>query len=45
MKKKYKLEQLRILDNGLPIHVLMTDYSGRGIDTEEDLKAFMEIHG
>ncbi len=44
-EKKYKLEQLRILDNGLPIHVLLTDYSGRGIDTEEDLNAFMEIHG
>jgi len=44
-EKKYKLEQLRILDNGLPIHVLMTDYSGRGIDTEEDLKAFIETHG
>lgn len=44
-EKKYKLEQLRVLDNGLPIHVLMTDYTGRGIDTEEDLKAFMEIHG
>jgi len=44
-EKKYKLEQLRILDNGLPIHVLMTDYSGRGIDTEKDLKAFMETHG
>lgn len=44
-EKKYKLEQLRVLDNGLPIHVHMTDYTGRGIDTEEDLNAFMEIHG
>jgi len=44
-EKKYKLEQLRILDNGLPIHVLMTDYTGRGIDTEEDLNAFIESYG
>ncbi len=44
-EKKYKLEQLRVLDNGLPIHILMTDYTGRGIDTEEDLNAFMKTHG
>jgi len=41
-EKKYRLEQLRVLDNGLPIHVIMTDYAGRGIDTEDDLKAFMK---
>ena len=44
-EKKYRLEQLRGLDNGLPIHVILTDYTGRGIDTEEDLKAFLEQHG
>ena len=44
-EKKYRLEQLRALDNGLPIHVILTDYTGRGIDTEEDLKAFLEQHG
>ena len=44
-EKKYRLEQLRILDNGLPIHVLMTDYTGRGIDTEKDLNAFIENYG
>ncbi len=44
-EKKYKLEQLRVLDNGLPIHILMTDYTGRGIDTEEDLNAFMKTYG
>ena len=44
-EKKHRLEQLRVLDNGLPIHVIMTDYTGRGIDTEEDLNAFLENHG
>jgi len=44
-EKTQKLEQLRVLDNGLPIHVIMTDYTGRGIDTEEDLKAFAETNG
>jgi len=44
-EKKHRLEQLRVLDNGLPIHVIMTDYTGRGIDTEEDLNAFVENHG
>jgi len=44
-EKTHKLEQLRVLDNGLPIHVIMTDYTGRGIDTEEDLKAFAETNG
>ena len=31
------LEQLRALDNGIPIKVAMTDYPHRGIDTKEDL--------
>jgi|TARA_B100001079_G_scaffold238066_1_gene221495 3-deoxy-manno-octulosonate cytidylyltransferase (CMP-KDO synthetase) len=44
-EKQHRLEQLRILDNGLPIHVLMTAYSGRGIDTKEDLDAFVKAHG
>lgn len=43
-EKKYRLEQLRALDNGLPIHVIMTDYAGRGIDAEEDLRTFLEKH-
>ena len=44
-EKTHKLEQLRVLDNGLPIHVIMTDYTGRGIDTEGDLKAIAETNG
>ncbi|MBN2017763.1 MAG: 3-deoxy-manno-octulosonate cytidylyltransferase [Candidatus Cloacimonetes bacterium] len=38
LEKTEKLEQLRLLENGIPIKVIVTDYSGFGIDTEEDIK-------
>jgi 3-deoxy-manno-octulosonate cytidylyltransferase (CMP-KDO synthetase) len=31
-----KLEQLRALENGIPIAVLQVDYDGIGVDTPED---------
>ncbi|MEK7291394.1 MAG: 3-deoxy-manno-octulosonate cytidylyltransferase [Planctomycetota bacterium] len=37
-----KLEQLRALSNGYKIKVAITSYASRGIDTKEDLMAFME---
>ena len=37
-----KLEQLRVLSNGFKIKVAITNYTSRGIDTKEDLMAFME---
>lgn len=33
-----KLEQLRLLENGIRIKMVKTDYDGVGIDTPEDLK-------
>jgi len=36
----FNLEQLRALDNGIPIKVVLTDYPYRGIDTEGDLNQF-----
>ncbi|MBN1327612.1 MAG: 3-deoxy-manno-octulosonate cytidylyltransferase, partial [Candidatus Cloacimonetes bacterium] len=33
-----KLEQLRMLENGIPIKMIETQYSGFGIDTPEDLE-------
>ncbi|GAB1365375.1 3-deoxy-manno-octulosonate cytidylyltransferase [Candidatus Cloacimonadaceae bacterium] len=36
-----KLEQLRALENGIPIRMVYTDYQGIGVDTPEDL-ALME---
>ncbi len=34
-----KLEQLRLLENGIDIWVMETPYDTRGVDTEEDLEA------
>ena len=39
MEKLEKLEQLRILDNGHPIHVVETDKDSIGVDRPEDLQA------
>ena len=40
MKKKFRLEQLRALDNGIQIDVMYTQNSPLGVDTMDD---FMEI--
>ncbi len=39
------LEQLRVLENGYDIKVLITNYEGIGIDTEEDLAQAQIIAG
>ena len=38
-EKKYKLEQLRAIDNGISIKVVLTDRVNKGIDTLEDVRA------
>ncbi len=38
LERTERLEQLRFLDNGIPIHVAETPYDTVGVDTEEDLK-------
>jgi 3-deoxy-manno-octulosonate cytidylyltransferase (CMP-KDO synthetase) len=38
-----KLEQLRFLENGIPIHLRQTPFDTIGIDTEDDLKRVEEI--
>ena len=38
-----KLEQLRALENGIPIFVGETPYDSIGVDTEEDLQRVVEI--
>jgi 3-deoxy-manno-octulosonate cytidylyltransferase (CMP-KDO synthetase) len=37
-----RLEQLRALSNGYKIKVSITPFECRGIDTEEDLKRFID---
>ncbi|MCC7211053.1 MAG: 3-deoxy-manno-octulosonate cytidylyltransferase [Candidatus Brocadia sp.] len=42
LEQAEKLEQLRALSNGYKIQVAITEYPSRGIDTREDLMAFLE---
>ena len=37
------LEQLRLLENGIPIQVVTTDYDCQGVDRPDDLKKVLEI--
>lgn len=43
LEEAESLEQLRVLESGYKIKVLITDYQGFGIDTEEDLKKAEEL--
>jgi len=43
LEKSERLEQLRFLENGIPIHVGETPYDTVGVDTEEDLRRVEEL--
>jgi 3-deoxy-manno-octulosonate cytidylyltransferase (CMP-KDO synthetase) len=43
LEKSERLEQLRFLENGIPIHVGETPFDSIGVDTEEDLQRVAEI--
>jgi 3-deoxy-manno-octulosonate cytidylyltransferase (CMP-KDO synthetase) len=45
LEKIERLEQLRFLENGIPVHVGETPYDTVGVDTEEDLQRVGEIFG
>jgi 3-deoxy-manno-octulosonate cytidylyltransferase (CMP-KDO synthetase) len=45
LERSERLEQLRFLDNGVPIHVAETPFDTIGVDTEEDLRRVEEILG
>jgi 3-deoxy-manno-octulosonate cytidylyltransferase (CMP-KDO synthetase) len=38
LERMEKLEQLRLLEAGIPIHVALTEYPSIGVDTREDLE-------
>lgn len=38
LERSERLEQLRFLENGIPVHVGETPYDTIGVDTEEDLR-------
>ncbi len=38
-----KLEQLRLLENGIPIHVVLTDHRSIAVDRPEDIKTVSKI--
>jgi 3-deoxy-manno-octulosonate cytidylyltransferase (CMP-KDO synthetase) len=43
LEKSESLEQLRALENGIPIHCFVTAYRGLGVDTPEDLARAEEL--
>jgi len=43
LENSERLEQLRFLENGIPIYVGETPYDSVGVDTEEDLRRVIEI--
>lgn len=45
LEKSERLEQLRFLENGIPIFVGETEHDSVGVDTEEDLRRVIAILG
>ncbi len=43
LERSERLEQLRFLENGIPIHVAETSHDTVGVDTEEDLQRVEDI--
>lgn len=42
LESSEKLEQLRLLENDIPMHVVVTEHKSIGVDTPEDLKTILK---
>lgn len=42
LERVESLEQLRLLEHGVKIHVAVTEYEARGVDTDDDLEALQK---
>jgi 3-deoxy-manno-octulosonate cytidylyltransferase (CMP-KDO synthetase) len=45
LERLEKLEQLRVLENGYPIVVVITSFESIGVDTPEDLERVRRVMG
>ena len=45
LERTEKLEQLRLLENGVSIHVVTTNHRSHGVDRPSDIEAVCEIIG
>lgn len=43
LERTEKLEQLRLLENGIPIHVVLTKHTSIGVDRPEDIERVVRI--
>ena len=43
LEYREKLEQLRLLENSIPIHIALTNHSSHGVDRPEDIEIVVEI--
>ncbi|MBW2119796.1 MAG: hypothetical protein JRH09_18000 [Deltaproteobacteria bacterium] len=43
LEQTEKLEQLRLLENGIPIHIVKTEYKSIGVDRPEDIPEVEKI--
>ena len=43
LEQREKLEQLRLLENGIPMRVSLTEFHSRGVDRPQDLEAVLRL--